>query len=62
MIARASGLAAVLLCAPAAALAAMTDSEARRLAELSLEDLMQVEVTTVAAPHSRNYPRRRPSP
>ena len=48
MIARASGLAAVLLCAPAAALAAMTDSEARRLAELSLEDLMQVEVTTVA--------------
>src|SRR5687768_12388445 len=48
MIARASGLAAVLLWAPAAALAAMTDSEARRLAELSLEDLMQVEVTTVA--------------
>jgi len=28
--------------------AAMTDSEARRLAELSLEDLMQVEVTSVA--------------
>jgi iron complex outermembrane receptor protein len=28
--------------------AAMTDSQARRLAELSLEDLLQVEVTTVA--------------
>ena len=48
MIARASGLAAALLCAPPAALAAMTDYEARRLAELSLEDLMQVEVTSVA--------------
>lgn len=45
---RASGLAALLLCFPAAGRAAMTDSDARRLAELSLEDLMQVEVTTVA--------------
>jgi iron complex outermembrane receptor protein len=48
MIARTSILAAVLLCAPAWAIAAMSDNEARRLAELSLEDLMQVEVTTVA--------------
>ena len=41
-------MAAALLCVPVAASAAMTDPEARRLAELSLEDLMQVEVTTVA--------------
>ena len=43
-----ASLAAALLCVPIAGSAAMTDSDARRLAELSLEDLMQVEITSVA--------------
>ena len=45
---RTAWLLGLSLLAPGACLAAMTDSEARHLAELSLEDLMQVEVTTVA--------------
>jgi iron complex outermembrane receptor protein len=41
-------LALSLLGAPGFGRAAITDSEARRLAQLSLEDLMQTEVTSVA--------------
>ena len=45
---RTAWLLGLSLFAPGACTAAMTDSEARRLAQLGLEDLMQIEVTTVA--------------